>query len=243
MTDPTVPYHRSKGRVQHHDERSRSFAVAPAAPNPAPWRHMMGPVLDQGQISGCTGWSGADWLNSASAVLARKRYNKARIGNASAKYVGNADGLYLYEQATQNDDLSWTYPPTDNGSTGLGVAKALQKMGVIPEYKWTFDFNTTLAYAQQQPVLLGTVWTDAMMEPDAHGILNIGTDAQVKAADDNGEGHEYCLIGGNLKTGLARIRNHWTAQWGLGGDALIPLSQLETLIIKYRGDVCVPEVS
>jgi hypothetical protein len=202
----------------------------------------MGPVLDQGQVSGCTGWSGADWLNAGHSITSRKAYNRIhRPGTPSADYLGNADGLFIYEKATLYDDLGWTYPPTDNGSTGLGVVKALQKMGVIAAYKWTFDFQTLLAYAQIQPILLGTTWTDAMMEPDSKGVLSTGGDAAIKKADDAGEGHEYTLIGGNFATGLARIRNHWTSRWGLAGDALIHLDDLETLVINYHGDVAVPE--
>jgi hypothetical protein len=121
--------------------------------------------------------------------------------------------------------------------------KTLQKLGVIPEYRWTFDFNTMLAYAQRQPLMLGTIWTDAMMEPDADGLLSTGGPAALKAADDAGEGHEYCLVGGNFTTGLAVLRNHWTASWGLAGDALISFSDLLTLITDYHGDVAVPEVT
>lgn len=232
-----------KGRLKHHDPASRAYEATPVTITGKPWRHAMGPVLNQGEISGCTGWSGVDWLNWSGAVAARRRFNKARHGVNSSRYLTDEDGLWLYEQATQNDNLGWTYPPTDNGSTGLGVVKALQKMGVIPTYVWTFDFQTMLGWAQRQPVMLGTLWTDNMMQPDAHGIISTGGADAVAKADHDGEGHEYCLIGGNPKTGLARIRNHWTPQWGLNGDALITFADLETLVITNRGDVAVPEAA
>lgn len=203
----------------------------------------MGPVLNQGRISGCTGWSGADLLNSARYLPARRLYNSKRHPwGRPQSYLTDADGLWIYEQATQNDNLGWTYPPTDQGSTGLGVAKALQKLGVIGTYQWAFDFTAMLAAAARAPVMLGTLWTDQMMEPDGRGVIHTGGDAAIKKADNDGEGHEYVLRGVNVKTGMARIRNHWTPAWGLKGDALISLDDLHTLLIDNRGDVCVPQL-
>lgn len=240
MTSPKI-LHKAKGRHKHHDERSREFAAPPLALPTTSWRHTMGPVLNQGSISGCTGWSGADLLNSAAFKAARVLFNKVQHpGVTPTKYLGNPDGLFIYEQATQNDDLGWTYPPTDQGSTGLGVAKALHKLGAIGGYQWTFDFETMLAYAAKTPVMLGTLWTDAMMEPDAKGVLHLGGDAAIKKADSDGEGHEYCLIGYDVTTKLCEMRNHWTSSWGLKGNALIAATDLETLIIAQHGDVCVP---
>lgn len=242
------------GRRVHHDPVSRAYAAAPLALPKASWRHTMGPVLNQARISGCTGWSGADILNSAKAIVARRRYNAAMnkadphgVGTPPGLrhmngYLTDADGLFIYEQATQNDNLGWTYPPTDNGSTGLGVAKALKKLGVITSYQWTFDFATMLAVAATQPVMLGTLWTDQMMEPDAKGVLHTGGAAAIAKAANNGEGHEYCLTGYNAVTHECRIRNHWTMQWGLSGDALIAATELEVLVIDNQGDVCVPSL-
>lgn len=239
---PTV-LHKARGRHKHHDPASRAYVAAPLAAPTRSWNHLMGPVLDQGQISGCTGWSGADILNSSKFLASRRLFNaNQHPGKNPTGYLTNADGLFLYEQATQNDDLGWTYPPTDNGSTGLGVAKSLQALGVISKYEWTFDFGQMLAWGARQPIMLGSLWTDAMMDIDANGLLHTGGPAALKRADSNGEGHEYVLRGVNLKTRIARIRNHWTVQWGLKGDALISLDDLHTLIISYKGDVCVPEV-
>lgn len=239
---PTV-LHKAKGRRRHHDPASRAFAVAPLTAPTRSWNHAMGPVLNQAKISGCTGWSGADLLNSAKFLAARKLYNAARHPGAHPQsYLTDADGLWIYEQATQNDDLGWTYPPTDNGSTGLGVVKALQNIGVIGKYEWAFDFATMLAYAARHPIMLGTLWTDAMMEPDALGIIHTGGAAAIKKADNDGEGHEYCLRGVNLKTKRGKIRNHWTRGWGINGDAWIDLTELETLLITYHGDAVVPEL-
>ena len=85
----SLDQHRAKGRRHHHDTRSRQFAAAPLTPTKSPWRHTMGPVLDQGQISGCTGWSGADWLNAAKSLPARRRFNTSQHPGTATK-IGRA---------------------------------------------------------------------------------------------------------------------------------------------------------
>lgn len=234
--------HLARGRMLHHDPESRDYAVESVVPARS-WAHRLGPVLDQARVNGCTGWTGADWLNWSGAIRNRRRYNRTQHQRSTNRFLGDPDGLDLYEAATRNDNLGWTYPPSDKGSTGLGVAKALQKLGVIDHYLWTFNFVSLLGAAFRQPVMLGTLWTAPMMDPDAKGIIHIGTDKQIRAADDAGEGHEYLIYRGNWPHRLAGIRNHWTADWGLGGNAWIPLDELETLVMAHRGDVCVPEVA
>lgn len=41
--------------------------------------------------------------------------------------------------------------------------------------------------------------------------FDIGTDADLQAAVDAGMGHEYVWRGMNVRTGMCRIRNQWTA--------------------------------
>jgi len=232
------------GRLVNHDPASRGYAAPPAPLKPVSWLHRLGPVLNQADVNGCVGWTGADWLNAAIALLNRRRYNRLHAAPAAERhYLDNTDGKALYELATQNDPFNWTYPPTDGGSSALGLGKALKAAGVIDSYLWTFSFAQMLAHGARQPLCLGTVWTDSMSDPDSRGIIRAGTDAQVKAAADQGMGHEYLLRGVNWPRKLARIRNHWTPDWGLGGEALIPLDDLEQLIIKYRGDVMVPTLA
>lgn len=236
---------RATGRLVHHDPRSRAYAAPRREVRPVSWLHRLdAPVLDQGWLNGCTGFAGAAWLNSALAHGNRRRYHRAKgREDWPSVYVGAPDAEALYSAATRLDPWPFTYPPTDGGSSGLGVAKALHQLGVIDRYQWTFDFGNALAWAQRQPVLLGTLWTEAMTDPDADGVIHIGTDRQIKAAEDSGMGHEYLLRGVNWPRKLARIRNSWSAAWGFKGEAMIPLTELERLVMAYQGDVCVPEVA
>src|SRR6185436_7914867 len=48
-----------------------------------------------------------------------------------SSFLTNCDGLLLYQGATRYDQFDFTYPPTDGGSSGLGLAKALKRSGVI----------------------------------------------------------------------------------------------------------------
>jgi ligand-binding sensor domain-containing protein len=109
-------------------------------------------------------------------------------------------------------------------------------MGAIDRYEWTFDWSNALGWAQKQPVMVGTIWTDSMSQPDDEGIIHVGN---VTLAD-MAMGHEYLWRGMNYRRGLVRIRNHWTRDWGIDGDAYIPAEELENLILNYQGDVCIP---
>lgn len=230
----------STGRHVHHDEASRRYEAPRRAPRPVSWLHRLeGPVLNQGYLNACTGFAGANFLNSALAYRVRQRFN-IWANRPLHHYVGNPEGEKLYSLATLNDPFGWQYPPTDEGSSGLGVAKALKGMGVIDRYEWTFDFSNALAWAQRQPVLIGVLWSEPMFDPDADGIIHIGTDKQLRSAVDSGMGHEVLWRGCRWDRKLARIRNQWTEQWGIDGEALIPLDELERLIMSYRGDVMVP---
>lgn len=235
---------RATGRRLLHDPASRAYGAAPAPVITRSWLHKLGPVLNQGNVNGCTGWTGANLLNAAAALGNRRRFwGQFNNGGKLARgFLGDDQGKYLYALGTRYDSFNWTYPPTDNGGSGLGVAKALKSLGVIDVYRWTFDFDQMLAWSARQPVMLGTVWTDAMSDPDSKGIIRLGSEAQIKSALDAELGHEYLLRGVNWPRKLARIRNQWTPEWGIDGEALIPLDDLHRLVIDLSGDVCVPEL-
>lgn len=233
---------RATGRLVQHDPQSRAYAAPRRALRPASWLHPMGPVLDQGQLNGCTGFAAANWLNSSRALVARARWNRL-VMERDRSYLDGQDATSIYSQATKADPFKWTWPPTDGGSSGLGVAKALKAAGVIDAYLWTFSFDQMLAQGQAQPVLVGTIWTDAMGDPDSKGVIHLGTDRQIRSALDGGMGHEWVLRGVRWDRKLARIRNQWSSDWGINGEALIPLAELERAVIDYQGDVMVPQIA
>lgn len=225
------------GRLLSHDPRSRGFAATPKTVTPVSVLHRLdAPALDQGNLSGCTGFAAAQWLNCGRNLVARRRYHQTTRNAFTTPYVKNYDGRALYSVATYHDDFDWLWPDIDNGSSGLGVAKALKVMGTIDRYEWTFSFGQFLAYAQHQPVLVGTAWTDSMFDPDGRGII------RVTGSLDGSGGHEYLVRGVNWPRKLIRIRNSWSADWGIKGDAYIYLSDMERLLAA-QGDCVVPVVT
>jgi hypothetical protein len=224
------------GRLVHHDPQSRQYEHPRRMIRPVSVLHRIdAPALDQNGIGACVGFAAAQWLNCRKGFVARKRYNYNSLHWLKTAYTTDSVGRRLYRMATQADDFSWTWPPSDNGSSGLGVAKALKAIGAIDRYDWTFSFAGFLAALQVQPVLVGTAWTSTMFDPDNNGIIR-----SHNIIDSDG-GHEYLARGINWPRQLIRIRNSWSSQWGLNGDAYIPFTDMEKLLAA-QGDCVVPIV-
>lgn len=130
------------------------------------------------------------------------------------------------------------------GSSGLGGAKALEKMGLISEYKWALgDLNAAIAWVLTRgPVMVGTNWYSSMFTPTPEGLIKISPGSH------NAGGHEYLWRGVDMRRGLAEIVNSWgpqwnahaTGRWGTArirpGHAVVPLEVLERLIVREDGD-------
>lgn len=221
------------GRLLNHDPQSWNYEHARQLILPKSITHRCdAPALNQKNVGACTGFAAAQWLNCRIAVNNRKRYRRV-IQNS--KYTANVDGLLLYRGATLEDEFPWTYPPSDRGSSGLGAAKALKRYGAIERYEHTFSFAGFLAALQAQPVLVGTVWPNSMFDPDRNGII------EVTGSLDGVGGHEYLAIGMNWPKQLIRIRNSWSSDWGIKGDAFIRFVDMDCLLAA-QGDCTVPIV-
>ena len=107
--------------------------------------HLIGPHLDQGELGSCEGNTADEWLNWAKALPNRARFNKT-IGRSARLRTTEEQAVLLYGKATHldNDDIPGYYPPTDTGTSGVGVAKAMQFYGALDGYDWTFDFDSFL---------------------------------------------------------------------------------------------------
>jgi len=219
------------GRHEHHDPQSKQYPFT--APRPVQYKDQLwtdvGPVLNQGSIGGCVGWTGADMLNTAAFDQLRAKVN----GGA---YFQDAEGLRLYELATRDDGLGPPYPPDDRGSSGLGLARAMRSQGLIGYYTHAFGFQHFCAAIEFQPVAVGTLWTQDMFQPDAGtGLVHAGN------LSDQGNiagGHEYMVRGIDYERQQVRARNHWTPEWGLDGEFLIGFDDFEQLLAA-NGDVMV----
>jgi len=203
------------GRIVQHDPRSFGFpAVLAPALKTVTHRHY-GPALDQGSIGSCTGNAAADALNTV--PLRRGR-----------RLLTEVDAQDLYHQATILDGFPGTWPPTDTGSSGLAVAKASVKAGWVGSYTHAFGLDQALAALVLAPVIVGTNWHQDMFTPDPAGYLH-PTGAVAG-------GHEYALVGLDVKRKRVTMLNSWGPSWGRNGRAYLTFTDLGQLLAD-QGDV------
>lgn len=139
--------------------------------------------------------------------------------------------MSLYSLATELDDLPGTYPPDDEGSSGLGVAKAGVRQGYLSSYTHAFGMDHLLAALQFSPAIVGTEWLEDMFTPDAHGYLRV--------SGKSAGGHEYLVLGANLSGRYVTVLNSWGAGWGVNGRARVRFDDFAALLAA-DGDVTVP---
>lgn len=207
---------RPLGRVVEHDERSRAFAVQPAA---APLktvvhqRHV--PIFDQGNLGSCTG-------NAAAGCMATGPW-KQRTTEAIA--------ISLYKRATVLDGFPGTYPPTDTGSSGLAVMKAVAERRWIRAYHHAFSMNDALAALQTSPAIIGIDWLEGYDKPGPGGLLT-------PAGGVRG-GHELCIDMIDVDRRLVGGANSWGPLWGDKGRWTMTWDTFAAALAA-QGDCTVP---
>ena len=226
-----TPPPRPLGRHVEHDPRSLAYAhgVLPqTAIKSVDWTRRA-PIFDQGNLGSCTG-------NAAAGLLATD--SKARTGLTSVTVNGHLLpideqlAVQVYELATQLDNIPGTYPPDDTGSSGLGAAKALKKLGLAASYRHAFSLDALKSALQSGPVMVGTVWLNSMFEPMGAGNV------LVDRASDVAGGHEYVLSAYDATADQFRIDNSWGEGWGIRGSAWITAADMQWLL-SQQGDVTV----
>lgn len=182
------------GRHVEHDPRSLAYAhgVLPkSAIKPVAWTRRI-PVLDQGQLGSCTGNAGTGLLGTDSA--ARRGLTSVTITAAAAKAsrgrfaagehaLDETFAVALYSLATVLDSVASQYPPTDTGSSGIGVAKALQTLGLATRYTHAFSLAALDSALQTGPVMIGIPWLNSMFEPSADGRIVVDRSSGAVEAD------------------------------------------------------------
>ncbi|MFD1274828.1 hypothetical protein ACFQ51_34645 [Streptomyces kaempferi] len=170
------------GRHVHHDPRSLDYAhgVLPtSAIKTVDWTRRV-PHFDQGQLGSCTGNAATGLLGTDSAT---------RSGFTSVTLDGNVLpvdedlAVKVYSLATQLDEFDGAYPPTDTGSSGLGAAKALVKLGLAARYTHAFSLDALKSALQTGPVMVGTTWLESMFDVDPKtGYVVVDRKSPVAAA-------------------------------------------------------------
>lgn len=220
------------GRVKQHDPLSIHYAL-PAWPRWAvqkvDWTRRA-PIFDQGELGSCTG-------NAAAGLVGTDALGYT--GATSVEISGNAltvdesFALQVYSLATQLDEFAGAYPPDDTGSSGLGAAKALVKLGLVTVYQHAFSLEALNTALQRGPVMVGIEWLNSMFDPAANGIIPVTRRSGVAG------GHEFVISAYDPASGLYRMDNSWGTGWGVGGSAYFKTADIQWLL-SQDGDVTQP---
>ena len=125
------------GRNQWLDGRSLAHMVendAKAMSGPLQdqhWERVL-PILDQGKLGSCTGNAGTGALGTQPLYDA---VGKSVLPATKSKTAAEKFAVALYSDATVVDGYPGTYPPTDEGSSGLAICKVLKSRGTTSSYR------------------------------------------------------------------------------------------------------------
>lgn len=187
--------YRGLGRLHAPDVRDQNYPMRAllAAPEPLvsrTWRTVM--VRDQGQTSQCVGYGWRGWMDCAPIM------DSPRVGIQPTQ---------IYVSAQLADE--WAPTPHD-GTSVRAAAKVLQTAGLIASYHWAQSLVDVQQWlCQQGPVVLGTLWTEAMFTPDDEGFVT--PDGPLVG------GHCYLAVGISVKRQAVRCVNSWGRGWGESG--------------------------
>ena len=223
------------GRHVEHDPRSLNYAhgVLPKdAIKSVDWTRRA-PIFDQGQLGSCTGNAATGLLGTDSAGrTGQTTVVLADDPNASWPVDENL-AVHVYELATQLDNITGTYPPDDTGSSGIGAAKALKKLGLATKYTHAFSLDALKSALQNGAAMAGTIWPESAFDVDTDGYLKVDRKSPIAG------GHEYVLSAYDVTRKAFRMDNSWGASWGLNGSAWIHEADMQWLL-SQQGDVTVP---
>lgn len=191
-------------------------------------------VDDVDALGSCTANAATACL---SVLLTAEACAKAGLDTTDAA-AAERWAIGLYADATTADEwLDYTWPSDDCGSSGLGVAKALRRRGLIDQYGHATTAEELCALLQTGPVLMGVPWYDAWFTP-------VGADAfldEIPNWDQSpvAGGHEIVVtalesIAYNddqldYKHTVLRAQNSWGSGFGDRGSFRLSLALYQQL--------------
>lgn len=234
------------GRHVNHDPRSLAFPVGvlpKSAIQSVEWTRRA-PIFDQGQLGSCTGNAATGLLGTD--CVSNPGTTNVEISDAGAAAshghftagvhaVDEAFAVALYSLATDIDPYAGQYPPTDTGSDGLSVTKALKLLGLVTSYKHAFTQQALDSALQSGPVIIGIEWLNSMFSPDGNGLIPVDENSGVAG------GHELEVVGLDVANGLYRLANSWGTGWGADGYGYLTRADMAYLL-SQQGDVTVPVI-
>lgn len=208
------------GRHIDHDPRSLRYTLPASPAKSVTWeRHI--PILSQGQVGSCTG-------NAITGALGSGPLYDAIMRTVSPlPSFDEAMALAIYS-AAETLDGDGPYPPNDNGSSGLSVAKVATTDGYVSGYQHATSVDAAHTAIQAGPFITGTNWMTGMDTPNAEGIVT--RSGQVRG------GHEYVCREYDAARDLWWFDNSWGVDYGLQGRFAYD-SQTFDWLLGQGGDV------
>lgn len=244
------PYHPLLGRNHVRDERSLAHTIEREETRPTikPIDHPIGiGILDQSnlqaqglhvdqlvpgagdvdELGSCTGNAGTYSLSTSPRLTERVKATGAVLDERYA--------IGLYADATRADEYPGEqWPPTDCGSSGLGVCKTLKTRGLIGSYQWATTVAGLAALLQRGSVLMGVPWFNAWFSPDRDGFVD-ASGPDVWESSGLAGGHEICVVAleswdeRDPGKSVVRFPNSWNQSWGDRGYGRMRLSTYAVL--------------
>lgn len=191
-------------------------------------------VADMDALGSCT----ANAATACISVLLGSAACTAAGLDTSDPVAAEKWAIDLYADATKADEwLEYTWPADDCGSSGLGVAKALRRRGLIDQYGHATTAEELCMLLQTGPVLMGMPWHEAFFIPvsstalldeipgwesspvaGGHEVLITALESVAQVEGDFS--YEHTVI---------RCRNSWTSGWGDQGSFRMSLAVYQQL--------------
>lgn len=196
------------GRIPQWDERNSNFRVRSLLNLSRPPRSYSWPldlpVLNQGNLSGCVGWTAGEELAARPDVVKGVTDELCR-------------GMYFHIQ--DSDEWPGSERPGDSpqtqGTSMLAMAKWMVAQGWWTGYHWATNLDEVIqGVGRSGPMPIGVDWTSGCMQTDADGYVVPGLGPVVG-------GHAVLLRAHSVKREAFLLRNHWTDRWGVKGEAWV----------------------